>query len=70
MNQPYAIIKDNIIQTICVWNGDTSIWNPPEGTITVAVGDMSVSSGWIYDPATGQFTDSNPPAPPEETPAA
>ena len=34
----------------------------PEGCTIVGLPDDSpVSFGWIYDPATGQFTDPNPP---------
>jgi hypothetical protein len=33
-----------------------------EGTELVGIEDnLPISMGWIYDPATGQFTDPNPP---------
>ena len=39
---------------------DPSVDPAPEGTILVGLPDDSpVDIGWIYDPATGQFTDPN-----------
>jgi hypothetical protein len=36
----------------------------PEGCTIIGIPDDSpVQIGWIYDPATGQFTDPNPSAP-------
>lgn len=58
----------NIVTNIIV--ADPAVDPAPEGCILVGLSDDSpVSFGWIYDPATGLFTDPNPPAPPEETPA-
>ena len=31
----YAIVKDEIVTNVVEWNGDLSIWSPPEGTIAV-----------------------------------
>jgi hypothetical protein len=46
---------------------DPSVDPAPEGTILVGLPDDSpVNIGWIYDPATGQFTDPNPPQEEEE----
>lgn len=60
--------SDNTVINIIV--ADPSVDPAPEGCTLVALPDDSpVSFGWIYDPATGQFTDPNPPAQPEETPA-
>lgn len=60
--------SDNTVTNIIVAN--PAVDPAPEGCTLVALSDDSpVSFGWIYDPATGQFTDPNPPASPEETPA-
>ena len=33
--QNYLIIEQNIVTNVCVWNGDTSIWTPPSGSIAL-----------------------------------
>jgi len=56
--------SDNIVVNLIM--ADPSVDPAPEGTILVGLPDDSpVDIGWIYDPATGQFTDPNPPV--EET---
>lgn len=55
-------IVDNVIMA------DPSVDPAPAGYILVGLPDDSpVTNGWIYDPATGTFTDPNPPPPPEQT---
>jgi hypothetical protein len=57
-----AVVKnsDNIVVNLIM--ADPSVDPAPEGTILVGLPDDSpVNMGWIYDPATGQFTDPNPP---------
>lgn len=52
----------NIVENIIV--ADPSVDPAPEGFVLVALpDDSSVAIGWIYDPATGTFTDPNPPQP-------
>lgn len=60
MNQNYAIIDNitNIVINIVLWDGDTSVWQPPEGTFAIQT-DVA-GPGWIYDPATGTFTNPKP----------
>ena len=54
----------NIVVNIIV--ADPAVDPAPEGCTIIGIPDDSpVSFGWIYDPATGQFTDPNPPAPSE-----
>lgn len=63
-----VVDSSNIVVNLIM--ADPTVDPAPEGCILVGLADDdSVSIGWIYDPATGQFTDPNPPAPPEETPA-
>jgi len=35
IDQNYLIIEANIVVNICVWNGDTSQWTPPSGSIAL-----------------------------------
>lgn len=35
INQNYLIIEQNIVTNITVWNGDTSQWTPPQGSIAI-----------------------------------
>ena len=35
ITQNYLIIEQNIVTNVCVWNGDTSIWTPPQGSIAL-----------------------------------
>lgn len=55
-----AVVKDNIVVNVIMANPDVD--PAPEGCILIKLfDDNPVSKGWIYDPATGQFTDPNPP---------
>jgi len=52
--------SDNIVVNLIM--ADPSVDPASEGTTLVGLPDDSpVSFDWIYDPATGQFTDPNPP---------
>jgi len=35
VDQNYLIIEANIVTNVCVWNGDTSQWTPPQGSIAL-----------------------------------
>jgi hypothetical protein len=35
VDQNYLIIESNIVTNIVVWNGDTSQWTPPSGSIAL-----------------------------------
>lgn len=60
MNSALVDIQTNIVINIIV--ADPAVDPAPEGCTLVGLPDDSpVSFGWIYDPATGQFTDPNPP---------
>jgi hypothetical protein len=55
-----SLIDNAVINVILA---DPSIDLAYEGTRLVGIDDnFPVRMGWIYDPATGQFTDPNPPA--------
>lgn len=54
----------NIVESVIM--ADPAVDPAPEGYILIGLPDDSpVTMGWIYDPATGTFTNPNPP-PPEE----
>lgn len=33
--QNYLIIENNVVTNVVVWNGDTSQWTPPQGSIAL-----------------------------------
>jgi hypothetical protein len=35
VNQNYLIIESNIVTNVVVWNGDTSTWTPPAGSLAL-----------------------------------
>lgn len=39
----FAIIQNGIVVNVVVWDGDESIWQPPEGTTAVQVPDDQVA---------------------------
>lgn len=45
------MIKDGIVQNICIWDGDTTKWQPPEEMTVIPAPDY-VGVGWGYDGAT------------------
>jgi len=64
-----ALVQNSDNTVINLIMADPSVDPTPEGTTIVGLPDDSpVSFGWIYDPATGQFTDPNPPQDTEVTP--
>ena len=54
-------ITTNIVINVIVANYATD--PAPDGTFLIDVTDVLCSVGWIYDTATGTFTDPNSPAP-------
>jgi len=35
VEQNYLIIESNVVTNVCIWNGDTSQWTPPQGSIAL-----------------------------------
>lgn len=35
IEQNYLLIENNVVTNICVWNGDTTQWTPPQGAIAI-----------------------------------
>lgn len=60
MADRYAVIDDNnVAQNFIIWDG-VSEYNPGEGLRCVPLTAESYGFGWVYDPATGNFTNPNP----------
>jgi hypothetical protein len=32
VEQNYLIIEQNVVTNVCLWNGDTTQWTPPQGS--------------------------------------
>ena len=60
----YAIIRDSIVETVIVWDGQ-SAYAAPDGTELVMAGDSPVAPGYSY--TGGEFV---APAAPAEEPVA
>ena len=35
MNQNYLIIESNVVTNVVLWDGDTTVWAPPSGSISL-----------------------------------
>lgn len=44
----WAIIKDGVVVNVCLWNGDTARWQPPEGCGAMMCPD-EVAIGWTFE---------------------
>ena len=61
--QNCALVQNSNETVINVIVADPTVDPAPEGCTIVGLPEGStVTFGWIYNPATGQFTDPNPPA--------
>ena len=52
MNMRYAIVKNNLVENVIVWDGK-SPYTPPNGTIVIA--SETAEIGFIYNSDTGEF---------------
>jgi hypothetical protein len=55
IDQNYLIIENNVVTNIVVWNGDTSQWTPPTGSIAL-VQATTPAMVWVFDYATTPYT--------------
>lgn len=54
--QRYAIIIEGVVNNVCLWDGDETKWQPPQGSVTRAlVNDEPVNPGHSWT-AKGGFT--------------
>lgn len=47
INQNYLIIESNVVVNLVVWNGDTTIWTPPSGSIALV---QSTTPAMVWQP--------------------
>jgi hypothetical protein len=54
--QNYLIVEQNVVTNIVVWNGDTTVWTPPSGSISLI---QAVTPAMIWEPVivNNQITD-------------
>lgn len=46
----YAIVENGTVVNVVIWDGDTTVWQPPKGTTANLLPDDSpVSPGWTFD---------------------
>lgn len=43
----YAMIENGVVINICLWDGNTTTWNPPEN-IEMQLAPDYVSIGWYW----------------------
>lgn len=55
IDQNYLIIENNVVTNIVVWNGDTSQWTPPQGSIAL-VQATTPAIIWVFDYTTNPYT--------------
>lgn len=51
ISQNYLIIETNVVTNVSVWDGDTSKWTPPQGSIALI---QATTSCMVWQPV---FTD-------------
>ncbi len=58
MTKNYCIVNTETSPQYCenvvIWNGDTNIWNPPEGSIAL-VQDETPSLDWVFDATANSY---------------
>jgi hypothetical protein len=52
--QSYLIIKDGVVENICIWDGNTETWLPPYNTIQIPQ-ETTPCMVWALDDITGVF---------------
>ena len=59
VEQNWAMILDSVVENVCIWDGDTSTWQPPSGYLMEVIpAGSSAGIGWGWD-----GTDFTPPPP-------
>ncbi|SDX12190.1 hypothetical protein SAMN05518669_103340 [Variovorax sp. YR634] len=69
MTNSYALIENNLVTNVIVWDGDSEAWQPPEGVTArlLEAGDVA-SIGYSFD-GEAFAPPPAPPAPPAPAPA-
>lgn len=55
ITQNYLIVEQNIVTNVVVWNGDTTQWTPPQGSIAL-VQATTLAKVWKLDTSTTPAT--------------
>lgn len=43
----YAMVKDNVVYNVCLWNGSLETWQPPDdGTVMIANECVDIGDWW------------------------
>lgn len=50
MVERWAMIRNGVVENICLWDGDLKTWQPPEGIDMVKAPNF-LGIGWRYDGA-------------------
>ncbi len=61
----YAVVSGGVVTNVCLWDGNTESWQPPEDAIAVEVTEGTGTAYIGFAFAGGQFT-----APPQPKTAA
>lgn len=62
MELTYALIKNNKIKNVILWDGNTTTWQPPSDCLAISIAETQFGIGDTYDPLTQTF--SKTPVPP------
>jgi len=51
MLNKWAIVRqsDNVVVNVCIWDGNTDTWSPPDGCFVISLEDKVAGPGWIWD---------------------
>lgn len=54
MIKEYLTIQNNVVTNICVWDGNTDTWQPPEDALML-VKETTPAKIWSWDPEVKDF---------------
>jgi hypothetical protein len=54
VTQNYLLIEANIVTNVVVWDGDTTQWTPPQGSIALVQSTIPAKV-WQYDSVNNQW---------------
>lgn len=56
MTQNYLMINEttNVVDNVCLWDGDTNTWTPPSGYLML-IQAITPAMVWVFDDASKDF---------------
>jgi hypothetical protein len=48
MSQNYLVIQNNVVTNVCVWDGNSSTWAPPQGAV-MRIQATTPAVVWVWD---------------------